>query len=289
MASLSRFQQFAVVALLASGGLHLLLWSTGEQAWEGPISFRKPALFGISTGLTLWSCLWVSHLLRPSKWLHWSTFILTSALLVEVGLITLQAWRGEPSHFNRRTQFDASIETTLLILITVASLIIFWLNALVLRRDELKSLAAPMRLAVRAGLSLLSISCLLGFVITSIGTQQVAAGIAPETFQPRGVLKFPHGAALHAIQTLVLLAWCASRIGSRWPQAVVWFAIVAHLLGLIFAMLQTFRGRSRFELDPPASALLAAAIASLLISTILLTYRRSSASPLRDQNTLMSG
>lgn len=274
MASLSRFQQFAVVALLLSGCLHLLLWSIGEQAWEGPTSFRKPALFGISTGLTLWSCLWVSHILKPGKWLNCSTRVLTSALLLEVGLITLQAWRGEASHFNRRTPLDASIETMLLFLITVASLIIFWLNALALRRKELVRLQPHMRLAVRAGLSLLSISCLLGFLITAVGTRQVTAGLAPETLQPHGVLKFPHGAALHAIQTLVLLAWCANRIGSRWPQAVVWFAIAAHVLGLLFAIAQTFRGRARFELDLPGSMLLTATSLALLVSGILLVYRR---------------
>lgn len=288
MAPLSRLQQFAVVALLFSGCLHLLLWLAGEQAWEGPTSFRKPALFGISTGLTLWSCLWVSYLLNPSPWVNWSTRLLTAALLIEVGLITLQAWRGEASHFNRRTPFDASVETTLLVLITVASLIIFWLNAISLRHDQLSNVQPHMRLAVQAGLSLLSLSCLLGFVITAIGTQQAAAGLAPETLQPRGVLKFPHGAALHAIQTLVLLAWCASRIGSRWPQAVVWFAIVAHLVGLLFASLQTFRGRARFELDLTAFTLLTAAFLSLLISAILLIYRRPSASPPRDEDVLLS-
>lgn len=286
MASLSRFQQFAVVALLLSGCLHLLLWSIGEQAWDGPTSFRKPALFGISTGLTLWSCLWVSHVLKPGKWLNWSTRVLTSALLLEVGLITLQAWRGEASHFNRRTPLEASIETTLLFLIAVASLIIFWLNALVLRRNQLVNLSTPMRIAVRAGLSLLSISCLLGFLITFLGTQHVAAGLAPETLQPHGVLKFPHGAALHAIQTLVLLTWCTSRIGSRWPQAVVWFAIAAHVLGLLFASLQTFRGRARFELDPLGLALLAATFLTLMISAGFLIWRkRSEEQPPSEQST----
>lgn len=200
--------------------------------------------------------------------------VLIASLLIEVGLITLQAWRGEASHFNRRTPIDASIETTLLILITLASLIIFWLNALVLRRDQFARLTPEMRLAIRAGMSLLSISCLLGFLITAIGTSQVGAGLAPETFQPRGVLKFPHGAALHAIQTLVLLAWCANRFRSRWPLAVVWYAIAAHLLGLLFASLQTFRGRARFELDLPGSAILLASLLALLISGSLLLYRQ---------------
>lgn len=272
MAPLSRFERSAVVALLLSGCLHLLLWFGSGQSWEGPLSFRKPALFGISTGLTLWSCLWVSRCLSHGRWIDWSNRLFAAALLAEVGLITLQAWRGEASHFNHRTPLDASIETTLLILITVASLYIFWLNALALRRSQLATLHPAQRLAVRAGLCLLSISCLLGFLITAIGTWQIARGLAPETYPPRGVLKFPHGAALHAIQTLPLIAWCASRFRARWPSAIIWLAIAGHLLGLLFAVLQTFQGRSRFELDLPAAAILSAAGLALLLSALLLLY-----------------
>lgn len=272
MAPLSRFERSAVVALLLSGCLHLLLWLGSGQSWEGPLSFRKPALFGISTGLTLWSCLWVSRCLSSGGWLERSNRVFTGALLAEVGLITLQAWRGEASHFNRRTPLDASIETSLLVLITLASLYIFWLNALALRRGQLPTLHPALRLAVRAGLCLLSISCLLGFLITAIGTWQIAGGLTPETYRPRGVLKFPHGAALHAIQTLPLLAWCANRFRARWPSAVIWLAIAGHLLGLLFAVLQTFRGRSRLELDLPAAAILSAAGLALLLSALLLLY-----------------
>ena len=176
MVQFSRFQRLAILALLVSGALHLLLWFANNQPWESPTSFRKPALFGISTGLTLWSLLWVCQLLRPGRWSGWLNPLLTGSLLLEVGLITLQAWRGEASHFNHRTAFDAAIETTLLVLITAASLAIFWITARCFRAGQLDTVAPQMRLAVQAGMLLLSLSCLFGFVITALGAQAAAAG-----------------------------------------------------------------------------------------------------------------
>lgn len=276
MTALSRLENSALALLLGSGCLHLLLALLGTTPWESPLSFRKPALFGISTGLTLWSCLWIFRQLPPSILTTSLSRLLTGSLLLEVGLITLQAWRGKPSHFNRQTVFDGAIETALLVLISIATLIIVWQAARSFQPGKLAGLPPPYRLAIRAGLSLLCLSCAIGFLITIIGNQLVASGRAPETFPLRGVLKFPHGAALHALQLLPFLAWLGTRLGSRWPSAVVGAAALAQLLGLCFALLQTFRGKARFELDPPAASMLAATLLALLASAVFLFWPRSS-------------
>ena len=89
--------------LLVSGLLHLGLWCFSGQAWEGALSWRKPALFGISGGLTVWSLGWVmTHLIPGTRDKFWSR-VMAWSLLWEVGLITLQCWRGVPSHFNDAT------------------------------------------------------------------------------------------------------------------------------------------------------------------------------------------
>ena len=42
-------------ALIASELMHLtLLWVTGAD-WSGPLSLRKPSLFGVSGRVTIWS------------------------------------------------------------------------------------------------------------------------------------------------------------------------------------------------------------------------------------------
>jgi hypothetical protein len=39
--------------LILSGVLHFAVLLTGGGTWEGPLSLRKPATFGLSFGLTL--------------------------------------------------------------------------------------------------------------------------------------------------------------------------------------------------------------------------------------------
>jgi hypothetical protein len=74
---------FHVVALLVTGG-----------NWEGAVSFRKPITFGISVGLLLWTCGWVMDRLPARKRLEGVlTAVLIGSGLIEVGLITTQAWR----------------------------------------------------------------------------------------------------------------------------------------------------------------------------------------------------
>ncbi len=107
--------------LLASGLLHLVLWLGSGQAWEGSVSLRKPALFGISGGLTVWSLAWVIANLPARRHDAWLTRALSWALLVEVSLITLQYWRGVASHFNHTTTLDGIIERTMLVLILLAT------------------------------------------------------------------------------------------------------------------------------------------------------------------------
>ena len=46
---------------------------------------------------------------------------MAGGLLLEVGLITVQQWRGVRSHFNRTTTFDASIEVIMLGLILLVT------------------------------------------------------------------------------------------------------------------------------------------------------------------------
>ena len=81
------------------------------------------------------------------------------------------------------------------------------------------------------------------------------------------MLKFPHGAALHAVQWLPLLAWAARRAGvalEARTRLVAWSAAGSGLLGG-YALAQTLLGRARFDTTPLTAALLAAAIAMLAV------------------------
>ena len=47
--------------------------------------------------------------LRPRKSLTALSWIFAVSMIIEVGLITMQKWRGTASHFNNRSSLDAMI------------------------------------------------------------------------------------------------------------------------------------------------------------------------------------
>ena len=244
-----RISKLAIIlglGLLLSGILHLGLLLISGSAWEGPLSFRKPGLFGISSGLTLWSIAWAVTKLSPRPHDLLLTNFVAVSLVVEVGLITLQTWRGVPSHFNRSTTFDATVEILMLVLI---AFVMVWVAWLTIRSASLPSIDATSAIAIRGGLWLLTISGGLGFAITLIGHLNIADGKSPEIWGAAGVLKYPHGAVLHAIQLLPVLALMMARLRVKDSAWFLSAALGSQMLYLCHALWQTFQGRSRFDLD----------------------------------------
>ena len=258
----------AGVALVASGLAHVAAWAVLGGPWEGPVTWRKPILFGISGGLTALSLGWAwAHLprRRGDAWLAAAT---AAALVAEVALIDLQRWRGVASHFNRATPLDAALYDVMTWLILGVTLVIGDLTLrFFLQRPRLP---ADMLLAARAGLGLLAVSCLLGIWTGAQGEIRRAAGLPPESLGAAGVLKFPHGAALHAVQWLPRVAWAARRAGlslTARTQCVAWSAAGSALLGG-YALAQTLLGRARFDTTPLTAALLAAAVVMLAVPAV---------------------
>lgn len=259
--------------LVASGLAHLAVWAALGGLWEGPVTWRKPILFGISGGLTCWSLGWVWAALpwrRGDGHLAWAT---AAALVVEVALIDLQRWRGVASHFNRDTPFDSAAYDVMTWLILGVTLVIGDLTV----RYFVSAVRLPpdMLLAARAGLGLLAISCLLGIWAGAAGETRRAAGLPPETLGAAGVLKFPHGAALHALQVLPLLAWAARRAGVaiRGRVRCVAAAAAGNALFGCYAFAQTLLGRSRFDVVPMTAALLVVAVALLVVPVVWIVPR----------------
>ncbi|MBL7192498.1 MAG: hypothetical protein ISS73_00890, partial [Pirellulales bacterium] len=180
------------VLLIVSGVVHLLVWAIDGGPWEGPVTWRKPILFGISGGLTAISAGWAFAKLPRRRWdrlLAWSTAV---TLTVEVALIDLQRWRGVASHFNRETPLDSFLYDAMGGLIVWVTLVSADLMLRFFRSQV--GLPADMLLAARSGLVALVWSCVLGIWVSVHGDMQMMAGMQPERFGAAGVPKFAHGA-----------------------------------------------------------------------------------------------
>lgn len=240
----------AGAALVASGLVYAAVALATHASMEGPTSLRKPMLFGLSTGVSLLSAAWVMRAIpkrRGDELLYGS---LAVALFVEVFLIDLQQARGVPSHFSSATPFDAAATDAMGALVVYST---FVFALLTVRAFGRLRLPPDLALAARAGLVLFVLGCGLGMLITAVGEAQIASGRPPELYGDRGVLKFPHGLPLHALQMLPLLALGFARLGMslRGRVLAVGFGSIATAFGTAFALVQTFSGAPRW---PPTAA-----------------------------------
>ena len=278
-----RLSTFVVgTILVASGCFHVLVWLLDGGSLNGAVSWRKPILFGLSAGVTVLSLGWVAGKLRRSKLDGFVLSAFSLAMLIEVGLITLQQWRGVASHFNSSTPFDAAVLNWIEWLIVFATIVIAELTR---RSFRPLPVARDMSIAIRGGMVLLLLSCLLGFVLVGYGNYQASQGLAPDVYGAAGVMKFPHGVPMHAIQYLPLLAWLLSVVGVVEIRRVwaVALALAGTCVFTAFSLLQTFSGRSRFELTSLSALLLTVSVGLLFaafvaaVPPVMRTFSRLSA------------
>ena len=257
------FQRFGYACgalLVLSGVVHGGVYLVDGGAWTGPLSWRKPTVFGLSFGITLLTVTWLLGFLRPGRLAGWLVVgIFSIASLGEVFLISMQTWRGVPSHFNNTTAFDEAVFSTMgklvLVVGVMTAVVTVWAF---LRIDAPASLA----LAIRLGLVLMLVS-------QGVGVQMIAEG--GNTFGSQGALKVPHAVTLHAVQVLPALALVllVSDTPERRRVRIVGLGAVGYAVLIASTMVQTYAGRAPLDLTVATSALAAVGLALLVASAAL--------------------
>ncbi|MEV4318285.1 hypothetical protein [Actinocrispum sp. NPDC049592] len=211
MRTIDRVGYAVAGVLFVSGLVHLGVLVFSGGTWLGPVSFRKPMTFGLSFGLTVAAAVWASSFMRM-KWRPVLLGVLMAASVLEVSLITMQAWRRVPSHFNFETPFDSTVSMTLAGggFVLIAVFIGFTLAAF-------HTLYTPsMQLALRFGFSALLVALGVGAVMIATGVIQVRTGHPDLAYLTAGALKPAHAVPMHAILIMPGLAWLLSR--TKWPE-----------------------------------------------------------------------
>jgi hypothetical protein len=254
---------------MASALVHLVALGADGWNWTGAVSFRKPLTFSLSVGLLMATVGWVLDRLpdrrRLAGVLAW-TFLVSSS--VEVGLITMQTWRGRASHFNVMESGDAVIFALMGAAVGFMSLCLLGL----LVWSLIEHLAEPLvRLAVVGGLVLVATGLGIGQWIIQLGVDYVETrGAVPETvtYGDAGVAKFPHAIAFHGIQ-LFILAAIALRAGSlpdSSKKRMMRLVVLSYAAMLAFASAQTIAGSA--PADPTVWSL-GLALSGVVLATAL--------------------
>ena len=210
MAPVERAAYWIGGLLILSGVIHLAVLAASGGTWEGPLSLRKPATFGLSFGLTLINVTFIASFVRlknRSRTLLLGAF--AAACVLETFLVSLQAWRGVPSHFNVETPFDAAVARTLAIGGSALVAIIVTLTVAIFRHGI--GAPPPLRLAIRAGFAALVAAQLAGGVMIASGMRLVFAGDPQRAYATGGWLKGVHAVLMHGILVLPLLAWLIAK------------------------------------------------------------------------------
>ncbi|SFS96935.1 hypothetical protein [Saccharopolyspora flava] len=196
--------------LLVSGVVHLgVLLATGGQ-WSGPLSWRKPATFGLSFGLTLATLTWVlSFVPMRARTRSRLLVIFAAACAVEVAGITMQAWRRVPSHFippESATAADVVAAASAALGAVAIVGVITTATVVALRRHE--ELPPSMRLALRVGFLSLMVALAIGVLMMARGTVLTRVqGDVAQAFAFTAGLKPAHAATMHGVLVLPALAW----------------------------------------------------------------------------------
>ncbi|MGY5105559.1 hypothetical protein, partial [Streptomyces sp. 900105245] len=196
--------------LVLAGLVHLVVFAVDGGPWDGPVSWRKPVTFGLSFGVTLIAITWVTSYLRTGERLRTVLLLVLAAdCVVEVGGITLQAWRRVPSHLNMESPLNTAVSMTLAVGggVLVAVLTVFAVASFRHRPAG----PAGMPLAVRSGFALLLVALASGAAMIARGVVLTRTGHQEAAYHSTAPLKPLHGVSLHAVLVLPLLARLLAR------------------------------------------------------------------------------
>lgn len=248
---------------------------TGVPAW------LKPFKFALSTAIYSLTLAWVFGSLgdwpRIRRVVGWTTAIV---FVVEVAIISVQAWRGTTSHFNSGTPLDAALLTVMGVGIGVQTLVSVTV-AVALWRQRFAD--RSLGWALRLGMTLTIAGAMVGGLMTRPTAEQLAdarsgrgmpvvgahtVGAAdggpgvPVTGWSRehGDLRVPHFVGLHALQLLAVVALLVRRWRRHEHVRVRAVLVASASHALLFAVLlgAALRGQSIVAPDPVTIALLGA-------------------------------
>lgn len=274
---------------LGSGGLLLAALGLGlvddRQVVGAPV-WMKPAKFAASVGVAAPVLAWIvgqmRHATRAGR-IRVAASVIAAMGALELVIITVQAARGVPSHFNASSALDGALFTIMGVGITV-----FWLAQVYLASRAFRlPFASPARTwAIRLGLAVSLLGGAVAFTMPrptpaqradqsagrptptvgahAVGVPDGGRGLPLSRWSTEGGdLRVPHFFGLHALQGLPLVAlWLERR---RRPGARPLIALGLGWTGLtLTTLVQALRAQPLVSPDALTLALAAASVLGAL-------------------------
>lgn len=236
------------ILLLAVLAACLVAWAADARLVEGRPVWEKPTKFALAFAVhlsTLWCIAWWTQ--RQSALFHWSAVVTVAVSVVEFAAIALQASRGERSHFNVATPFDAAVFTVMGIGIGIQTAAGFVMAYDVFVRPGMR--IVPARIAA-AALIVGSLGALTGMLMVRPTTEQLASieagtpsGVSGQRFiggqgegarlpffgwsLEHGDLRVPHFLGVHGLQAILVFGAVLTAFRGK---------VLAHAQGAVLAI-----------------------------------------------------
>jgi hypothetical protein len=257
----SRLQQILFAsgtALFVSMIVHGVALAVTGGSIHGPTSFRKAMTFAETGWLLCWAVGWLLPLVTMRRWQRGVVAVGTLLFaMVETILMSVQVWRGVPSHYNTDAPFDLALFISTGVL---AAVFIGAMSVLVVAAFRERRLAPSLLLSVHAGTLLLLFGLAVGFVMimNSSGVWQGMAHLLETRFDMQvregeigGDLVLLHAIGVHGLNLVPLAAWLLSysRLSERARTLITAFVTFNIVVITVVLSVQVFNAAPLASID----------------------------------------
>lgn len=192
-----------------------LLSQLDHREVMGINTWIKPMKFSLSFIIFLWTFAWILYYLPDTKKVRWISVGLVICMLMEMITISLQAARGETSHYNTTTPFDIVIFQIMGLFIFLNTIIVGYIIFLFFKPGV--ALDGATKLAVQGGLIVFLLGSFSGGIMVGNGAHSFGSADGGEGLfflnwnTAGGDLRAAHFFSLHALQFIPLTVWILSK------------------------------------------------------------------------------
>jgi hypothetical protein len=297
----------AAIIVMAGIGIGAIIGLAfdSRQVLNSP-TWAKSVKFTFSLIAYMITLLWIlSYMPNRPRLVKFVGAITGIVFILEMIVLTVQAFRAQPSHFNSSSSFDSTLFGVM-----GASITVFWLVNLIgaifllFRRFDNKVLGWGIKLGVIVALIGLALGYLMTFsdkvsnvpaesgtqVWRLVGSHTIGAvdgdpGILIFGWSAtHGDLRIPHFFGIHGLQIIPLLGWFISKRREQWLHtghriALVFVGALGYLSLVALVTWQALRGQSIIAPDALTLGTFGAisAVVGLAVGAILFHARRARA------------
>lgn len=244
------------VCLLGALGCAGLVWRSTTQVM-GANAWLKPLKFFTSIALFVWTMGWYLGYLGTRPAVTAYTWVVVTALTLELLWITGQAACGQRSHFNISSAGNAALSAAMGVVITIMT---GWTGYMgwLFYQEPLPGLPSAYAWAIRLGIGLFVLFAFEGGLIVRQGGHTVGGadggpGLPGLAWSTRyGDLRVAHFVGMHALQVLPLLAWYGQLSGRSMGVLALCYATLAGAVLLLALQGRPLRRRAAAPAAPIA-------------------------------------